>query len=83
MLDVSLTELLGGIATPAPVAEALCRAILASDSGGLPVDELVLALAGRVPPSVAISGTLIRRLGPSLRRAYPVRWVARGAGPAE
>jgi len=68
---------------PAPVAEALFRAILGSDRGGLPVNELVLALAGRVPPSVAISGTLIRRLGPSLRRAYPVRWVARGAAPAE
>lgn len=66
---------------PVPVAEALFRAVLSADGGGLPVSALVASLAGRVPPDLAIGAELIRRLGPSLRRAYPVRWMARSAPP--
>jgi transcriptional regulator with XRE-family HTH domain len=66
-----------------PLAEALFREVLASDQGGLEVSALAAAVSRRRPGEVP-TVDLVRRLGSSLRGAYPVRWVARspvGAGP--
>ncbi len=65
-----------------PLAEALFREVLASDQGGLEVSALAAAVSRRRPGEVP-TVDLVRRLGPSLRGAYPVRWVTRapvGAG---
>ena len=65
-----------------PLAEALFREVLASDLGGLEVSTLASAVSRRRPGEVP-TVDLVRRLGPSLRGAYPVRWVTRspvGAG---
>ena len=61
-----------------PLAEALFREVLASDQGGLEVTALATAASRRRPGEVP-TVDLVRRLGPSLRGAYPVRWVARSA----
>lgn len=60
-----------------PVAETLFRAVVGSSDGGLTVDRLVLVLTGRISSDITQGPTLIRRLGPSLRRAYPVHWAER------
>jgi Helix-turn-helix domain len=60
---------------PVPVAEAVFREVVASDLGGLGVAELAAAAAQRVPPGLSVTPALIRRLAPSLRSVYPVRWI--------
>jgi transcriptional regulator with XRE-family HTH domain len=59
-----------------PLAEALFREVLASDQGGLEARALAAAISRRRPGEVP-TVDLVRRLGPSLRGAYPVRWVTR------
>jgi transcriptional regulator with XRE-family HTH domain len=59
-----------------PLAEALFREVLASDQGGLEVSALAVAVSRRRPGEVP-TVDLVRRLGSSLRGAYPVRWVTR------
>ncbi len=58
-----------------PLAEAIVRAVLASEYGGLPTDALIDALRER-SSGVPLSATLLRRMGDSVR-GYPVRWVDR------
>ncbi len=65
---------------PVPVAETLFRAVLGASDAGLALDGLVKALDGRSAVDIAVRQTLVRRLGPALRRAYPVHWAERRAG---
>jgi transcriptional regulator with XRE-family HTH domain len=62
---------------PVPVAEAIFREVIASELGGLGVAELAAAVAQRVPPDLSVTPEMIRRLAPSLRSVYPVRWIPR------
>ncbi len=58
-----------------PLVEAIFRAVLASEYGGLPTDSLIEALRER-SSGVPLSAGLLRRMADSVR-GYPIRWIDR------
>ncbi len=58
-----------------PLVEAIFRAVLASEYGGLPADALIDELRQRAG-AMPLSPALLRRMSDSVR-GYPLRWVDR------